>query len=301
MRSKRSKPWIHSNSRFIIAGISTVGAIITAYLAIEKFMGGAVTCPVGGCDNVLESPYAMIFGLPLALFGFTAYAGMGTMAIGPWVINPDSQKQLRSKLENWSWLLMFVGAVSMTIFSSYLMYIMAFEIKSLCIYCIGSAICSVALFVLALIGRDWEDIGQLIFTAIIVGMVTLVGTFAVYAPIHSPIADKQDIYAVTTTSTPATIALAEHLTEVGAKMYGAYWCGHCQDQKQLFGQEAVSKLNYIECDPKGKNPQQSSCIAANITAYPTWKINGNSYEGTVSLEDLAKYSGYKGPADFNNL
>ncbi|NEN88790.1 MAG: hypothetical protein F6K48_07600 [Okeania sp. SIO3H1] len=301
MRSKRSKPWIHNNSRFIIAGISTVGAVITAYLAIEKFMGGVVTCPVGGCDKVLESPYAMIFGLPLALFGFIAYAGMGTMAIGPWVINPDSQKELRSKLENWSWLLMFVGGVSMTIFSSYLMYIMAFEIKSLCFYCIGSAICSVALFVLALIGRDWEDIGQLIFTAIIVGMVTLVGTFAVYAPIHSPVAETPDIYGVTTTSTPAKIALAEHLTEVGAKMYGAYWCGHCKDQKQLFGQEAVSKLNYIECDPKGKNPQQSSCIAANITAYPTWKINGQSYEGTISLEDLAQYSGYKGPADFNNL
>lgn len=300
MRSKHPKPWIHRNSRFIIAGIATVGATITAYLAIEKLTGGIVTCPVAGCDKVLESPYATVFGLPLALFGFLAYAGMGTMAIGPWLINPDSQKELRSKLENWSWLLMFVGGVSMTIFSSYLMYLMAFEIKSLCFYCIGSAICSLSLLLLALIGRDWEDIGQLVFIAIIVGMITLVGTFAVYAPISNPTAGKQNIYGITTTSTPAKVSLAQHLTKVGAKMYGAYWCSHCKDQKQLFGREAASKLNYIECDPKGTNPQPDLCTAAKIKGYPTWEINGKFYEGVVSLENLAKLSGYQGPSNFDN-
>ena len=79
-------------------------ATITAYLTIEKLTGGTVVCPVTGCDKVLESPYAIVLGLPLALFGFLAYAGMGTTAIAPWLINPDSQKELRSKLENWSWL-----------------------------------------------------------------------------------------------------------------------------------------------------------------------------------------------------
>ena len=300
MPSKRSQPWIHRNSRFIIAGMAAVGAVITAYLAIEKLTGGTVVCPVADCDQVLESPYATVFGLPLALFGFLAYAGMGTMAIAPWLINPDSQKELRSKLENWSWLLIFVGSISMTIFSSYLMYIMTSEIKSLCIYCIASAICSLCLFVLALIGRSWEDIGQLIFAAIIVGMITMVGTFAVYAPIHSSTGNKQDVYRVTTTSTPTKVALAEHLTKIGAKMYGAYWCGHCQDQKKLFGQEAVSQLNYIECDPKGNNPQPNLCVATGIKVFPTWEINGKLPEGVVSLENLAKLSGYKGSTNFNN-
>ncbi len=300
MRSKRSKPWIHRNSRFIIAGIAAVGSAITAYLLIERLTGGTVICPVDGCDNVLNSAYATILGLPLALFGFLAYAGMGSMAIAPWLINPDSQKELRSQLENWSWLLMFVGGVSMTIFSSYLMYIMAFEIKSLCLYCIGSAVCSLSLFILALIGRNWEDIGQLIFIAIIVGMITMVGTFAVYAPIHSPTASEPNVYGVPTTSTPAKVALAEHLTEVGAKMYGAYWCSHCQDQKKLFGQEAVSKLNYIECDSKGKNAQPNLCVTAGIKAYPTWEISGKLQEGVVSLENLAKLSSYNGATNFDN-
>ncbi|MEB3339222.1 vitamin K epoxide reductase family protein [Okeania sp.] len=298
MRSKRSKPWIHRNSRFIIAGIAAVGVAITAYLTIEKLTGGTVVCPVDGCDNVLNSEYATILGLPLALFGFLAYVSMGTMAIAPWLINSDSQKQLRSQLENWSWLFMFVGSVSMTIFSSYLMYIMAFEIESLCLYCTGSAICSLSLLILTLIGRNWEDIGQLIFTAIIVGMVTLVGIFAVYSPIYSATASTENTYGVTTASTPAKVALAEHLTEVGAKMYGAYWCSHCQEQKNLFGKEAVSKINYIECDPKGKNSQTQLCVEASIKAYPTWEINGKVQEGVVSMENLAKLSGYKGPTNF---
>jgi hypothetical protein len=37
-------------------------------------------------------------------------------------------------------------------------------------------------------------------------------------------------------------------------MYGAYWCTHCYDQKQVLGYEVTDKyLEYIECDKKG-NP-----------------------------------------------
>lgn len=34
-------------------------------------------------------------------------------------------------------------------------------------------------------------------------------------------------------STPFAIALARHLYSIGAKMYGAFWCTHCNDQKQV--------------------------------------------------------------------
>ena len=32
-----------------------------------------------------------------------------------------------------------------------------------------------------------------------------------------------------------TDALAQCLTAKGVKMYGAYWCSHCQNQKKAFG------------------------------------------------------------------
>lgn len=296
---RRSQPWIKRKSRFIIASIAAVGAAITAYLTIVKLTGGAAACPVTGCDKVLESEYALVFGLPLALFGFLAYSGMGAMAVGPWLINPESNKGLRSQAEEKTWLLMFVGAVAMSIFSGYLIYLMVAVIKSVCFYCIGSAICSLALFALVLIGREWEDIGQLIFIGIIVGMLTFISTLLVYSPINNPRAEL-DIYGVTSNSAPANVALAEHLTQQEIKMYGAYWCAACKTQKQLFGKEAVAKLSYIECDPKGKNPQPNLCQTAGIQSYPTWEVDGKFYTGVQRLEELSQLSGYSGPSNFGN-
>lgn len=300
MRRQRSSPWIHRKSRFILAAIATLGIVITAYLTLVKLTGGSAACPTEGCDKVLASPYGTVFGLPLALFGLLAYASMAGMAVAPWLVNPDSNKSLRSQLENLTWLGLFAGSTAMMIFSAYLMQVMAVEIQSTCLYCIGSAICSLALFLVTVLGRDWEDIGQLFFLGIVVGMITLVGTLAVYAPINSPRTEQGIGYEITTTSSPANIALAKHLTEVGAKMYGAYWCGHCQDQKQLFGKEAVQELNYIECDPKGKNPQPNLCQSAKIKGYPTWEVNGQFYQGVQSLDQLAQLSGYSGPRNFQS-
>jgi len=45
-------------------------------------------------------------------------------------------------------------------------------------------------------------------------------------------------------STPAKIALAQHLTQIGAKMYGAYWCHHCHKQKQMLGKQAIVQIDY---------------------------------------------------------
>jgi len=45
----------------------------------------------------------------------------------------------------------------MMIFSGYLMYLLAFKIKAVCLYCSFCSL-SLSLFTLALIGRDWHDI-----------------------------------------------------------------------------------------------------------------------------------------------
>ncbi len=288
-----------------MAGIASVGAAVTGYLTIVKLTGDSTACPTNGCDIVLSSPYATVFGLPLALFGFLAYASMVVFAVAPLLVNSSKQEQLRSKLEDWTGLLLFAGGAAMMVFSGYLMYLLAFKIQAVCIYCIGSALLSATLFTLALIGREWQDIGQLFFTGILVGMLVLVGTTGIYASINNPaLADRstpgESGLAITTTSGAAEIALANHLKQAGAKMYGAFWCPHCHNQKQLFGKEAFQQINYIECDPKGKNPKPDLCKAAGVQGFPTWEINGKSVSGTQSLEELAALSGYQGPRNFQN-
>jgi uncharacterized membrane protein len=308
MIRRRSTPWIHRWSRTAIAAIAAIGVVETAYLTIAKFTTGSVICPTSGCDKVLNSPYATVFGtVPLSLLGCLAYLSIAILALAPKSVNPDTNKGLHSKLENQTWQALFIITAAMVIFSGYLMYLMSFEIKELCIYCISSAVFSLLLFVLVLVGREWEDIGQLVFTGILVMMVSSIGALGLYNSVSSPapfVSSTPGILppAVTTTSGPAQIALARHLRQIGAKEYGAYWCPHCHDQKMLFGKQAAKIIDYFECDPKGQNSRAEICqaAAANIKGFPTWEIQGQFYSGTQTLDKLADLSGYTGPRNFQN-
>ncbi len=72
------------------------------------------------------------------------------------------------------------------------------------------------------------------------------------------------------------------LADKGAKMYGAYWCSHCKEQKAMFG-KSVQYLDYIECTEDVK-----ACEAEKIQVYPTWKIASSTIEGVLELEKLAE-------------
>jgi uncharacterized membrane protein len=291
MTRRRSIPWIHRWSRPIMGGIAIIGALGTALLTVVKLTGDTSgVCPTEGCNIVLNSPYATVFGLPLTLFGFLGYVSMATFALSPLVINPEKNKQLHTKLESWTGLLLFLGGTAMAVFSSYLMYVLATKIQVSCPYCIASAIFSWSLLVLAIVGRDWDDRGQLLFSGMAVAMVTLIGTLGVYSGINKD--------GTTTASGTAAVQLAQHLADTDAQMFGAFWCSHCQNQKAMFGKEAFQKIDYVECDPKGENSRAQLCKDAKIEGYPTWKIKGELYSGERTLEELAKLSGYQGPRNF---
>ncbi len=303
-RRRQESRWIHRWSRPLVAGIASIGMFGTAYLTIVKLMGGSA-CPTEGCDRVLSSAYATVFGLPLTLYGFLAYTSMFFLALVPLLVNADKKKELRQTLENRTWLLMFVLSCIMVVFSGYLMTILAFELKEFCPYCVTSATFALAMFLLILFGKRWEDFGQLAFAGIIVAVITLTGTLAVYAPIRNggvqAAAAGETGPPITTTSGPAEIALANHLKDIDATMYGAWWCPHCHDQKVFFGAEAAELIPYVECAEDGKNPQPKLCRAEpQVTGFPTWQINGEFYPGSQPLTRLAELSGYTGPMDFQS-
>ncbi len=328
MRRRRSLPWIYRWSRPIIGAIAIAGAVLTAYLTVTKLTGTGPVCSAeasagAGCGGVLDSAYATVFGLPLSLFGCLAYIGMAVFALAPLAVNVERQKNFQKQLENTTWWLLLAGSIAMTVFSAYLMFILATELKTVCPYCIGSAAFSLSLLIFTITGRDWEDLGQILFTGVIVGLLTIVVTLGIYSGVNSPIAqangsaeevvDSDGFIAIpeaqgnprppkgweiTTASGEAEIALAQHLTEIGAKKYGAFWCPHCYEQKQLFGKEAFAEIDYIECDPQGQNPQREACMAAGIQSYPTWEIDGKLYPGTKTPQELAELSNFSPEEDF---
>jgi len=325
MIRRRSTPWIHKWSRPAIATIAGFGILNTGYLTFEKLTGSTPVCTtaenVKGCVDVLSSPWATVLGQPLPLFGLLAYIGMLILALAPLALNSGENNKGQKQLENLTWWLLFVGAIAMSVFSGYLMYVLAFQLKAICPYCIASALFALTMLVLTVTGKDWEDIGQLLFTALIVAVVTLIGTLGVYSQVSpsgnitestdgKPTAitftpkeqpNPQFGWEITTKSGEAEIALAQHLVKVGAKEYVAYWCPHCHEQKLLFGKEAytiMSESSTVECageSPKGK---PELCKAAKIQGFPSWVINGKIYSGVQTLEELGKITGYTGPKNF---
>ena len=56
---------------------------------------------------------------------------------------------------------------------------------------------------------------------------------------------------IATHSSGNAVGMAKKLKDAGAKMYGAFWCSHCNAQKEYFGQEAMADFPYVECFPEG--------------------------------------------------
>ena len=88
-------------------------------------------------------------------------------------------------------------------------------------------------------------------------------------------------------------AFARCLTERGIKMYGAWWCPHCIEQKEKFG-ASVDQLPYIECGVKGDTRQKTQvCKDAGISHYPTWQFPplGERVERVFTPEELSDRTG----------
>jgi len=85
-------------------------------------------------------------------------------------------------------------------------------------------------------------------------------------------------------------SFASCLTENGAEMYGASWCPHCTDQKELFG-ESFKLIDYTEC-----TTDQQKCEEEGIQYLPTWKFaDGTVTTGLKSFSSLAEKTGCKLP------
>ena len=284
-----------------MAVLATIGVIDTGSITLSKWGWiGDLSCSstglfgCNGCEKVLSSAWGSLLGQPLALFGLLGYGAVLLMAVVPLVLQGD----LRVSLGQKSWWGLFLLSTGMAVFSGVLLGVMAFGIRDCCPFCILSAGLSTALFVLSLIGGDWEDRGQLIFSGVITALLVGVIGLGWAASVGRPVVDSAPGVAppVRSESNAGQIALAEHLTASGAKLYTAYWCPHCHDQKELFGRQATEKLTVIECAPDGRNSQRELCEAKKIEGYPTWEIKGQLDSGVKPLAKLAEASGYQGPA-----
>jgi len=86
--------------------------------------------------------------------------------------------------------------------------------------------------------------------------------------------------------------LAKCLSQKGVKMYGAWWCPHCQNQKKAFG-SSWKYINYVEC-AIGQSGQTKECKDKKIEGYPTWIFpDGKRVTGEQDPQSLGLAVGCK--------
>lgn len=84
---------------------------------------------------------------------------------------------------------------------------------------------------------------------------------------------------------------AQCLTAKQATMYGLYWCPHCAEQKEMFG-ESFHYVRYIECGVKGSNEMTPFCKMAGVKLFPSWQFGKEEpNEGILTVEALSDKTG----------
>ena len=255
----------------LVIGLAAAGFAIAAYLTWLKWSGGtAAFCLSGsGCDVVQASRYGELLGVPTALWGALLYVAIGVLAV------------LGLTAKRWTWAF-YLAAAGVGV-SFYLTAISVLVLGVTCAYCLASGVVTVALLGV-LLWRRASLPGRRKLASLLPGAVAA----AVLAPLGAAF-----VFAMPQGGGAGfEAALARHLREKGAVMYGAYWCPHCTEQKALFG-DAAKDLPYVECDPKGLNARPDLCQKAGVKSFPTWVLGDQRREGVQSPQALADFSKFQ--------
>ena len=122
--------------RASLAVVGLAGLAVATYLTVERALGRAPSCVVGGgCAQVQASRYSELVGVPVAWLGIAAYLGIILAAAIPGA---------RGAL-----LGLFVTAISVGL-SGWLTYVELGILEQVCAWCVASAILAVLAFGLSL-------------------------------------------------------------------------------------------------------------------------------------------------------
>jgi len=253
-----------------------------------------LVCPASnawGCFKVLTSPWASVGPVPLAAVGLVVYAAIAVLSLQP-----------RWEKNEALWRLCFALAVA----SLGLMAVLIFVLEAPCTFCALSAFISALLLIVLeaaqaqATGSEARRSSLVLATMVAFGALrgaTMIGKddnsfYALvqkYKPEHPP---------VRSTSSEAEKALARHLKTIGAACYTAWWCPHCQDQREKFGREATLLAPFVECAEANRGRKPECRANKDIDGFPTWIIAGKRFVGAQEMSKLAEVSGFTDfPAD----
>lgn len=137
--------WRH----WAILALVIAGLAISAYMTFVETTGTEAVCgPVGDCNTVQQSSYAMLFGLiPIGVLGLAGYAALGIAWLG-------------AHTGRLSYTPLMLMAFTGTLFSIYLTFLEPFVIGATCLWCLSSAIAITLILLFAMPRRQTSDFSR---------------------------------------------------------------------------------------------------------------------------------------------
>jgi uncharacterized membrane protein len=189
---------------WVLSGLAAAGMLVAAYLTWLKLRGsGAALCVSGsGCDLVQASRYATFLWVPTALWGLVVYVAIGVLA---WMgLTPRN------------WRIAFGLAAGGVGFSAYLTWLSIFDLGATCVWCLTSTVIMIAMLVVLVLRRP---VGRNRKTMSAARLATNGGLAAVGAVVAAAF-----VFAAPFSAPPGyQSALARHLVDTKAVMYGSFW------------------------------------------------------------------------------
>jgi uncharacterized membrane protein len=132
----------------LVATLSLVGVGVAIYLTLYKM--GAITalvCSIGSCETVQTSRWATFLHLPVATWGIGFYVVLFSVALAgtmPALEQSLGLSRLLVALAGWG-----------VLFSAWLTYLELWVIRAICIWCVGSAVIVLLVFIASVL--DWRE------------------------------------------------------------------------------------------------------------------------------------------------
>ena len=139
MRGKSSHPLVNDWYKWAIPITVIGGLVVSGYLTFVEAKNIGVSCgPLGGCQEVQTSKYAILFGvLPVGLLGF-----IGNIAIlVAWAVRQFGPQAVKKMAALSIWGMCIFGVL----FSIYLTFLEPFVIGATCMWCLSSAVVMIIL------------------------------------------------------------------------------------------------------------------------------------------------------------
>jgi uncharacterized membrane protein len=125
--------WPRVPDGWAVPGLCLAGLGVASYLSWVEVGGHEAVCgPVGDCNAVQQSEYAMLFGvLPVGILGVIGFAAM----LAVWSLG----RVAADRVGNRAGIALFAMTGLGTLFSIYLTFLEPFVIGATCMWCLSSA------------------------------------------------------------------------------------------------------------------------------------------------------------------